>query len=167
MCRESPGVAFTAPNLPIAVAALPESTERPPNEPDDPPCRVRRHPTHARYGLNFFPADVRDGLATVAVVLLAQRQNPLAVLKGVSWAVLPLVAGLFVAVEALEQTPLLPWLIQALRGAAAAEPATAAWGSGVLGGGGDQPGEQPARRGCWPARWCIRRRFRRSGRGRC
>jgi hypothetical protein len=41
------------------------------------------------------------GLITTAAVLALSRQSPWPVLKGVSWSVIPLVAGLFVMVEAL------------------------------------------------------------------
>jgi arsenical pump membrane protein len=37
-------------------------------------------------------------------VLALNRQSPWPVVKGVSWGVLPLVAGLFVLVEALDHT---------------------------------------------------------------
>ncbi len=47
------------------------------------------------------------GLATAAVVLLLARQSPWPVMRGVSWGVLPLVAGLFVLVEALDRTGLI------------------------------------------------------------
>ena len=42
-----------------------------------------------------------SGAATTAIVLALNRQSPWPVIKGVSWGVLPLVAGLFVLVEAL------------------------------------------------------------------
>src|SRR6201984_564388 len=41
------------------------------------------------------------GLVTAASVLALSRQSPWPVVKGISWGVLPLVAGLFVMVEAL------------------------------------------------------------------
>ncbi|MFT8243236.1 arsenic transporter [Roseomonas sp. BN140053] len=44
------------------------------------------------------------GAATTLLVLLVTRQGPRGVLAGVSWGVLPLVAGLFVLVAALEAT---------------------------------------------------------------
>ena len=49
--------------------------------------------------------------ATVTVIVLAlERQSPLPVLKDVSWSVLPLVAGLFILVEGLNRTGILPAL---------------------------------------------------------
>ena len=44
------------------------------------------------------------GLLTVAAVLLIDRASPWPVVKEVAWSVLPLVAGLFVLVEALDRT---------------------------------------------------------------
>ncbi|MBE7211438.1 MAG: arsenic transporter [Gluconacetobacter diazotrophicus] len=44
------------------------------------------------------------GVATAAGVSLLARRSPLPLLRDVSWGVLPLVAGLFVLVRALEQT---------------------------------------------------------------
>ena len=44
------------------------------------------------------------GVLTTAAVLLMSRQSPWPLLQGVSWGVLPLVAGLFVMVEALVRT---------------------------------------------------------------
>jgi arsenical pump membrane protein len=44
------------------------------------------------------------GAATAIVVLIPSRSGPVEVVKGISWGVLPLVAGLFVLVEALGKT---------------------------------------------------------------
>jgi arsenical pump membrane protein len=46
------------------------------------------------------------GLATTALVLARKRESPWDTLGGVSWSVLPLVAGLFVLVEAIDRTGL-------------------------------------------------------------
>lgn len=72
------------------------------------------------------------GVLTAAVVLVRTRTSPGPVLRGVSWAVLPLVAGLFVLVEGLDRTGVIGHLSDALRGAVAASPAGAAWGAGSL-----------------------------------
>ncbi|WP_179415783.1 arsenic transporter [Mucilaginibacter sp. E4BP6] len=50
------------------------------------------------------------GVITSTIVIIRSKKNPLVVFKGVSWAVLPLVAGLFVIVEALNQTGLIQHL---------------------------------------------------------
>ncbi|MDN3567137.1 arsenic transporter [Paeniroseomonas aquatica] len=44
------------------------------------------------------------GLAAAGLVLLRSDCGPLTVLRGIAWGVLPLVAGLFVLVEALQRT---------------------------------------------------------------
>ncbi len=44
------------------------------------------------------------GLGTVVVVLLVKREAPWALARGISWGVLPLVAGLFVLVSGLDRT---------------------------------------------------------------
>ncbi|MGN6468780.1 MAG: arsenic transporter [Rhizobiaceae bacterium] len=50
------------------------------------------------------------GIATAAVTLVAERSSPLKVVRDISWGVLPLVGGLFVLVEGLEQTGSIPAL---------------------------------------------------------
>jgi len=47
------------------------------------------------------PTAIAGGL-TALLTLLVERTSPLKIVKGVSWGVLPLVAGLFVLVEALD-----------------------------------------------------------------
>ncbi len=71
------------------------------------------------------------GAATAALVLLRSRRGPLAVLRGVSWGVLPLVAGLFVLVEALERTGVTGDLAGLLQSLAQRSATLAAWASGV------------------------------------
>jgi len=67
------------------------------------------------------------GVLTTAVVLIRKRASPLPVLEGVSWAVLPLVAGLFVMVEAVGRSGLTSALATWLRaGASASRNGTAA-----------------------------------------
>ena len=62
------------------------------------------------------------GAAVTAVILLIGRQSPLPVVKDISWSVLPLVAGLFILVEGLNRTGLLPALAHILKEATAASP---------------------------------------------
>jgi arsenical pump membrane protein len=71
------------------------------------------------------------GIVTAAIVLLLSRQSPLPVLKGVSWGVLPLVAGLFVMVEALVKTGVIGQLIALLHEAVAQSVPKAAWSVGI------------------------------------
>lgn len=63
------------------------------------------------------PTCLLGGL-TAAVVLIRRREAPAALLNGISWAVLPLVAGLFVLVEALDRTGLTAGLAAVLKSAA-------------------------------------------------
>jgi arsenical pump membrane protein len=56
-----------------------------------------------RLGLPTFIA----GIATAIAILAVKRSSPRPVLRGISWSVLPLVAGLFVLVEAVQNTGLL------------------------------------------------------------
>ena len=72
------------------------------------------------------------GIATSSVVLFRKREAPWAVLGGVSWLVLPLVAGLFVLVEGLKQTGVLAQLSLLLHRAAEHSATGAAAGGGVL-----------------------------------
>ena len=72
------------------------------------------------------------GMLTTAVVLLLTRSSPVPVLKDVSWGVLPLVAGLFVLVEALDRTGLIRHVADGLGRAVQAWPALAVWGSGIV-----------------------------------
>jgi arsenical pump membrane protein len=71
------------------------------------------------------------GLLTVIAVLLRTRSSPLPMLKDISWGVLPLVAGLFVLVEALGQTGLIHTIGQSLQDLAHRSAAGAAWGAGA------------------------------------
>ncbi|CAO4179193.1 arsenic transporter [Methylorubrum extorquens] len=72
------------------------------------------------------------GLATTLVVLAINRGGLVAVVRDVSWGVLPLVAGLFVLVESLEKTGLLAKLADLLGRAAQGDPAATAWAGGAL-----------------------------------
>ncbi|MCJ2141944.1 arsenic transporter [Methylobacterium sp. E-066] len=72
------------------------------------------------------------GLATTLLVVALNRGGLVEVVKDVSWAVLPLVAGLFVLVEALEKTGVLTLLADTLKGYAQADPAATAWAGGAL-----------------------------------
>ncbi|WP_336486680.1 arsenic transporter [Methylobacterium nigriterrae] len=72
------------------------------------------------------------GLATSLVVLALKRGGLVEVVSDISWGVLPLVAGLFVLVEALEKTGVLRMLADLLRQSAAGAPEATAWGGGIL-----------------------------------
>ncbi len=72
------------------------------------------------------------GAVTAAAVLGLSRQSPWPVLKGISWSVIPLVAGLFVLVEALVHTGVIANLSAALHGAVEISAAKAAWTTGLV-----------------------------------
>ncbi|HCR34947.1 MAG TPA: arsenic transporter [Stenotrophomonas sp.] len=82
---------------------------------------------NGRLGLMTFCA----GLLSVAVVALAQRRSPLQLLRHVSWSVLPLVAGLFVLVEAVAQTGVIQQAADALETLARSSTSQAGWVAGV------------------------------------
>ncbi len=71
------------------------------------------------------------GTLTAIIVLLTARKNPVAVAKNVSWSVLPLVAGLFVLVEALNKTGVTKWLTTLLNTGAEQSATKTTWASGV------------------------------------
>ena len=80
------------------------------------------------------------GTLTAAAVLIRNRSNPWPMVKQMSWSVLPLVAGLFVVVEALQRTGVVDALANGLRsgiegtllGASAAASAVLAFGSNII-----------------------------------
>jgi arsenical pump membrane protein len=84
------------------------------------------------FGLDLgLPTFVAGSLTTVAVLLM-KRGGLIEVVKDVSWSVLPLVAGLFVLVEALEKTGVLAMIADTLKQAASTSPTETAWGAGTL-----------------------------------
>jgi arsenical pump membrane protein len=77
------------------------------------------------------PTFVAGAVVTVFVLLIG-RQSPLPVLRDVSWSVLPLVAGLFILVEGLNRTGILPALARVLKEAATASPLAVSWVAGIV-----------------------------------
>ena len=78
-------------------------------------------------GLPTFAA----GAAVTVIVLSIGRQSPWPIQKDVSWSVLPLVAGLFILVEGLNRTGVLPSLARILKDAATASPQLTSWVAGA------------------------------------
>jgi arsenical pump membrane protein len=78
------------------------------------------------------PPTFLAGTATALVVLILNRLSPWAIAKDISWSVLPLVAGLFIIVEAVEGTGVLKPLISWLPSSAAAAPHATALGVGGI-----------------------------------
>ncbi|MDF2432516.1 MAG: arsenical pump rane protein [Mucilaginibacter sp.] len=72
------------------------------------------------------------GLLTSAIVLISSKKSPITVIKGVSWSVLPLVAGLFIIVEALDKTGLTQTIGMWLHYGADHSSAYTTWISGVI-----------------------------------
>ncbi|MEH3120378.1 MAG: arsenic transporter [Sphingomonas phyllosphaerae] len=72
------------------------------------------------------------GVATMLGVAALVRRSPIATMRSVSWSVLPLVAGLFVLVEALDRTGVIAWVASGLRGVAADPVRGAAWSGTIL-----------------------------------
>jgi len=70
---------------------------------------------HLDLGVPTFAA----GIITTIIVLILTRQSPIETVRGISWSVLPLVAGLFVIVEAVNQTGLTALLSDRLASLAA------------------------------------------------
>ncbi|MBB3659330.1 arsenical pump membrane protein [Rhizobium sp. BK650] len=83
---------------------------------------------HVDLGVPTFLA----GTITTASVLTLTRQSPVETIKGISWSVLPLVAGLFVIVEALDRTGVTGLLSGHLASLASASQAEAVGVSGVF-----------------------------------
>ena len=79
-------------------------------------------------GLPTFAA----GMATVIAVLLCSRRAPLSLVRGISWGILPLVAGLFVLVEALEKTGLTGMIGRLVVDLLQRSQALAAWTIGIV-----------------------------------
>ena len=71
------------------------------------------------------------GILTATLVLAKAKKNPLIILRGISWSVLPLVAGLFVIVEAINKTGVVRAVSALLQQTASHSPARAAWASGI------------------------------------
>ncbi len=72
------------------------------------------------------------GMLTSLVVITIAEKKPWIIIKGVSWSVLPLVAGLFVIAEALNKTGLIKILSTVLHNSAVRSVTVTAWSSSVI-----------------------------------
>lgn len=72
------------------------------------------------------------GIITSAIVIIMAKKNPLIVIKGVSWSVLPLIAGLFIIVEALNKTGLIQNISTILQQSVARSASGTVWGSAII-----------------------------------
>jgi arsenical pump membrane protein len=85
------------------------------------------------------------GAAVAALPLFARRASPLLLLRAIHWQILPLVAGLFVMVEAVDQIGVASLLARALQRGAAENPNLATWAAGgVIALGGNLVNNLPA-----------------------
>jgi arsenical pump membrane protein len=72
------------------------------------------------------------GLVTTAAILATKKISPGEIARDISWSVLPLVAGLFVLVEAIQGTGALVPLMRTLPQTAAADPDATAFTAGAV-----------------------------------
>lgn len=72
------------------------------------------------------------GLSTAIFISLAGRKNPVKFMRHISWSVIPLVAGLFILVEAIQQTGIISILSQKLSEAAHASTETTTWSASLI-----------------------------------
>lgn len=84
------------------------------------------------YGINLGLPTAIAGLITTLIVLLTTRHSPRAVIKGISWSILPLVAGLFVIVEALNKTGIIGAMSNIVNNSAAKSVTLTSWKSGTF-----------------------------------
>jgi arsenical pump membrane protein len=88
--------------------------------------------TASAYDLQLGLPTFIAGAVTALVVLWRSSLGPLHTVKDISWGVLPLVAGLFVLVEALEKTGATEALTSLLQHLIAQSAVLAAWVTGVV-----------------------------------
>ena len=84
------------------------------------------------FGLQLGLPTFLCGAAAAVAIFIIGRQSPWLVLKDMSWGILPLVAGLFVLVEALGHTGVIAALNRLLGDAIAESPISATWGTGLV-----------------------------------
>src|SRR6202012_72332 len=71
-------------------------------------------------------------IVTAAIVLIREGKTPADTLRHVSWGVLPLVAGLFVLVEALDHTGVIAALSGLMHAEVARSGTASAWSAGLV-----------------------------------
>ncbi len=84
------------------------------------------------FGLQLGLPTFLAGLATALLVLTCSRSGAGQIARNISWGVLPLVAGLFVLVQALKNTGVTRALAAEVHGAVQYSATLAAWGVGLL-----------------------------------
>jgi arsenical pump membrane protein len=88
--------------------------------------------TCSSFGIQLGLPTAIAGIFATLVVLVSAGKKPWVILKGVSWSILPLVAGLFILVEALDKTGLITSLNSILKNNAAQSATLTATGSGSI-----------------------------------
>jgi arsenical pump membrane protein len=88
--------------------------------------------TASGFGLQLGLPTFIAGAVTALLVLWRSTHGPVDTVKDISWGVLPLVAGLFVLVEALEKTGATEALAALLQNLVAQSAVLAAWVTGVV-----------------------------------
>jgi arsenical pump membrane protein len=88
--------------------------------------------TCSSFGIQLGLPTAIAGIFATLVVLVSAGKKPWVILKGVSWSILPLVAGLFILVEALDKTGLITSLSSILKNNAAQSATLTATGSGSI-----------------------------------
>jgi arsenical pump membrane protein len=83
------------------------------------------------FGVDLGQPTFVAAVATAAVVLFLKRESPWTVIKDAPWEILPLVAGLFVLVEALDRSGVLKALIHVLQMAADRSAMVTTWVAGM------------------------------------
>ncbi|OYV36646.1 MAG: arsenic transporter, partial [Acidocella sp. 20-61-6] len=83
------------------------------------------------FGFQLGPPTAAAGALTAAIVLGRERAPAWPLLRGISWSVLVLVAGLFVLVQALQQSGVIAALAALLRHQAQGDSGAAAWVAGA------------------------------------
>lgn len=72
------------------------------------------------------------GISTALTILILEKKNASDFMRHISWSVLPLVAGLFVLVEAVERTGIIVVLLQKLTAIADASTVKTTWMAGII-----------------------------------
>ncbi|AZB07352.1 arsenic transporter [Chryseobacterium sp. G0162] len=72
------------------------------------------------------------GVGTALIILLIEKRNASAFIRHISWSIVPLVAGLFVLVEAVQHTGIIIVLLQKLSVTATDSPVKATWMAGTI-----------------------------------
>ncbi len=83
------------------------------------------------YGIQLgLPTAIAGTLTTIVVIMISGR-SPRGIIRGISWSIIPLVAGLFVIVEAINKTGLITAMSNIINNYVAKSAILTAWVSGT------------------------------------